>query len=308
MRARRRALSATALLGAVALLVAGCAEGARTFENVDELAQAYIDAGGSCTQLQEQYRDQGDDGPRVVTCGTDTELTLTSTEEQTSDVATGAMLRGQTVLVGSGWVVQDPAVAQLREDLGGSLLALQEGQAPRNSNGGSFSFGSGSTTIEVVVDPQCDYCNRFFEANGDALVELADTGEATVEYRIVSFHDAPENGFGSSYATNALACVADSEPDAFREMLAAVLAGPDGDAWTPDSLKAAATAAGASVDTCIDEGEFLYWTMDSTRTVTQDGLPSGDNLGGVPYIAIDGVPYANDVSDAEAFADAVANT
>ena len=305
---KRRALSGAALLGAAVFLLAGCAEGARTFATVDELAQAYVEAGGSCTQLQEQYRADGDDGPRVVTCGSDTQLTLTANEEQTSDVATGAMLRGQTVLVGEGWVVQDPAAGQLREELGGSLLALQEGQAPRNSENGSFAFGSGSTTIEVVVDPQCDYCNRFIEANGDTLIQLADDGQATVEYRVVSFNDAPENGFGSSYAANALACVADTDPGAFRPMLAAVLAGPSGNAWTPSSLKAAAAEAGANVDTCIDEGEFLYWTMDSTRTVLRDGLPSGDNLGGVPYIAIDGTPYVNDVSDADAFAEAIPTT
>lgn len=288
------------------MLVAGCAGGERTFDSVDELAQAYIDAGGACTDLQQQYQEDGDAGPAVATCGTDTALTLTSSDEQTSDVATGAMLRGQTVLVGSGWVVQDPAAAQLREDLGGSLLALQEGAAPRNMHEGVFSFGSGDTSIDVAVDPICEYCSRFLEANGETLVELAEAGEAVVNYRVVSFYDAPENGFGSSYGTNALACVADAEPDAFRDMLSAVLAGPDGAQWTPDSLKAAATAAGASVDTCIDEGQYLFWTMDSTRTVLSEGLPNGDNLGGVPYIAINGEPYVQNVDDADAFEDAVA--
>ena len=304
--ARRRALSATALLGVVMLVVTGCAGGERTFDSADELAQAYVDAGGTCTELQQQFKEDSDSGPTVITCGSDTELTLTDSDEQTSDVATGAMLRGDTVLVGSGWVVQDPDAAQLREELGGSLLALQEGQSPRNVNDGAVSFGDGETRIEVVVDAMCDYCNRFLEANGEHLIELADSGEATVEYRIVSLYDSPENGFGSSYGANALACAADENPDAFRPLLSTLLADAEGDAWTPETLKAAASAAGASVDTCIDEGQFLYWAMNSTRTVLNEGLPSGDNLGGVPYITINGAPYAQNVSDADAFAEAVA--
>ncbi|MGO3759112.1 MAG: DsbA family protein [Agrococcus casei] len=305
MQRRRRALSATALLGAVMLLVAGCAGGERTFDSADELAQAYVDAGGTCAELQQQFKDDSDTGPTVITCGNDTVLTLTDGEDQTSDVATGAMLRGATVLVGSGWVVQDPDAAQLREDLGGSLLALQDGQSPRNVNEGAVSFGDGETRIQVVVDPLCDYCNRFLEANGEQLIELADSGEATVEYRIVARNDSPENGFGSSYGSNALACAADENPDAFRPLLATILADSEGAAWTPESLKTAASGAGASVDTCIDEGQFLYWTMNTTRTVLNEGLPSGDNLGGVPYITIDGEPYAQSVSDADAFAEAV---
>lgn len=294
----------------MALGLSACASDSQQFDTIDELVDAYHAAGGDCEDFVVFDDAEGEaDAESVQTarCGSGTVLTVTDSDEVTSNVATGAMLRGETVLIGPGWIIQDPNTVGLRDELGGSLLALQEGSAPDVVSEGAFVFGSGEPRIQVVVDPLCDYCNRFIEANGEELIALADSDDATVEYRVVSFHDDPENGFGSSYSLNALACAADANPASFRPLLSTILAGPDGSAWTEESLVSAAADAGADVADCVDQGRYLYWGMLSTHEVRDNGLPDGENLGGVPYISIDGVAYAQNVSDAEAFADAVAD-
>ena len=303
---RRSARARVAMAGAavIALGLSACAGDSSEYGTVDELVDAYHAAGGQCHDFV-VYEDSAGGEAQVARCGFNTVLTVTDSDDITSDVATGAMLRGETVLVGPGWIVEDPDTVTLRDDLGGSLLALQEGPSPEGVSDGAFVFGSGEPRIEVVVDPLCDYCNRFIETNGETLIELADEDEATVEYRVVSFNDEPENGFGSSYALNALACVADADAEAFRPLLASILEGSGNDEWTEESLAAAADSVGVDASSCIDEGHFLFWGMQSTHEVLDNGLPDGSNLGGVPYIAIDGIPYAHDVSDAEAFEDAV---
>ncbi|HIY66671.1 MAG TPA: hypothetical protein H9830_10395 [Candidatus Agrococcus pullicola] len=295
------AVSATAVL----CLSACAGEATEEFDSVEDLVAAYHAAGGQCEDFV-IYDEAGGEEAEVAHCGVDTVLSLTESDDQTSDVATGAMLRGQTVLVGAGWVIEDPDAVALREELGGAVLALQEGGTPESVEDDAFVFGEGEPRIQVVVDPLCDYCNRFIETNGDALIELADSGEATVEYRVVSLHDHPENDFGSSYGVNALACAADADIEAFRPLLSTVLAGPSDEAWTELELVEAAEQAGADAGDCIADGTFLFWTMQSTQDVLQNGLPDGENLGGVPYISIDGVPYAQDVTDPDAFLEAVA--
>lgn len=287
----------------VALGLSACASDNAEYETIDELVDAYHEAGGQCHDFV-VYEESSEEA-QIARCGFDTVLTVTDSDDVTSDVATSAMLRGETVLVGPGWIVEDPETVTLRENLGGSLLALQEGPAPEGVDDGAFIFGTGGPRIQVVVDPQCDYCNRFIEANGDELIELADSGEATVEYYVVAWNDEPENNFGSSYGLNALACAADSNPDAVRPLLAALLQGSDEGAWTEAALTDAATSAGADVADCIAQGQFLYWGMETTSQVRLEGLPDGSNVGGVPYILIDGVEYSNDVSDSDAFSDAV---
>ena len=301
---RARALRTAALLAVAGLGLSACAAEAPRFESIDDLVAAYLDAGGECDDFV-VYDETGGDEAETAHCGIDTVLTVTHTEEQTSDVATGAMLRGATVLVGSRWVVQDPDAPKLADAMGGTLLALQEGPAPEAAESGAFVFGAGEPVIRVVVDPQCDFCQRFLDTNGDTLAELADADEATVEYRVLALHDKPENGFGSSYATNALACAADADPASFRPLLQTVLGGPSEAAWSQESLVSAASDAGADASECIDEGRYLFWGMDSTRTVLAEGLPGGEHVGGVPYISIDGVPFAESVDDAAAFAAAV---
>lgn len=307
MRRSAQALRAVAGAAIITLGLSACTGDSQEFASVDELVAAYHGAGGQCQDFVVYDESSGDDS-QVAQCGFDTVLTVTNDDDLTSDVATGAMLRGQTVLVGPGWVIQDPDTIALREELGGSLLALQEGPTPDAVTDDAFVFGSGEPRIQVVVDPLCDYCNRFFEANGESLIDLADSGEATVEYRVVSLNDDPENDFGSSYGLNALACAADADVGAFRPLLSEILKGPESEVWTESSLVSAAETAGADAGDCIAEGRFLFWGMQSTHDVLEHGLPDGENLGGVPYISIDGEPYAQDVSDASAFLEAVEAT
>lgn len=304
MGPRARTLRVIAVAAAAVTGLSACAADQQRFETVDELVSAYLDAGGQCEDFV-IFDESGGVDAQTAHCGIETVLSVTESEEQTSDVATGAILRGSTVLVGGTWVVEDPAAAQLKDALGGTVLALQEGPAPEAADAGAFVFGSGSPVIRVVVDPLCDFCQRFLEANGETLVDLADAGEATVEYRMLALHDDPENGFGSSYGVNALACAADADSASVRPLTLALLQGPDGRVWTEEALIAETAAVGVDAEACITEGHYLFWAMDTTRGVREQGLPGGEHVGGVPYISIDGQPYAQNVDDAAAFEQAV---
>lgn len=325
MRRRARRVRASVVGFVVLLLVAGCAQGVAPVapQSLGELSAAYVDAGGTCVDLVEQFRASGDE-PAVATCGSGTVLTLAVDDAQAVRLRTGALLRDVPVLWSGTWLVQDPDVDALQERLGGQVARLDPAAGPANLADALIVDADGvvaqdgvpadgeprppavdDATITVVTDPSCEYCARFMEANGEQLATWAADGDATVAYLPVSFDDTVESGYASSLGVAALACVADAQPQAALGLLQAMLErNVDLDAAGVVEL---ADAAADGAGDCVSQGTFSWWVRQATeRALAGTTLPDGQPLGGVPSIYVGDRLYAGDVGDATAFAAFVA--
>lgn len=320
----RRAILAAA--AALALALAGCSAPANGgIETIGQLSAAYIDAGGSCDDLVEQYRADPDE-PVVATCGTETVLTLAADSAAADQVGTGYVLREEPVLVSGRWLIADPDIETLQEQLGGEILTLEQADGPANM-ADAIAFGAAGVVeqepvpaggspsaaaptgleITVVVDAQCDYCATFFAANRAQLVDLAASGTATVAYRVVSLEDSVANQFASTMAANALACVANEQPAAFRDVLAALFESQSEAGWSPEDLATIGEQHDTDITACVDGGQFLSWVRDATTRALSEPLANGEPLRGVPTVIVGADVFAGDVADPAAFAAFVAD-
>lgn len=332
-------LRAARPLGAALLalaLLAGCAQQPPPpITTIGELGAAYLDAGGECTDLVEQYRDS-DDAPVVASCGADTELILAADADQALAIATERQLQEQTVLVSGRWVIRDPQLESLQQELGGQIVTLSPADGPANMADAIAFDADGVIPAEpvaadgvpaepaptsaphdvlVVIDADCEYCERLLTASGTLLAELADSGEARVAYLPVSLGDAIDNGYASTLGANALACVADEAPEAYRPFQTALLAHLQQQPFEAGGVTALAAehvpdAASAEVGDCIQSARFAWAVRQATVRAIDQPLQGVEPLRGVPTVIVEGVTFAGDVTDAaslEAFiADPVA--
>ncbi|MCL2422558.1 MAG: thioredoxin domain-containing protein [Micrococcales bacterium] len=90
---------------------------------------------------------------------------------------------------------------------------------------GVGTVGAGDVVVSVYFDVMCPYCGLLDQINGPDLAELVAAGGVTVVYHPVSILDAASQGTAySTRATNALAVVADQEPEHFVAFVSAILA------------------------------------------------------------------------------------
>lgn len=329
---RRAARPVGAALIALALLAGCAAEPAPQITTIGELGAAYLDAGGECSDLVEQYR-ADESAPVVATCGADTELILAADADQAQAVATERQLQEQTVLVSGRWVIRDPQLEQLQQALGGQIVTLAPADGPANladaiafdANGvvpadpvpaggepADPAPSSAPHDVLVVIDADCEYCERLLTASGELLTELAESGEARVAYLPVSLGDSIDNGYASTLGANALACVADAEPEAYRPfqtvLLTQLQAGPF-EAASVAALAAEHVSADASADVgaCIESARFAWAVRQGTVRAIDEPLQGVEPLRGVPSVIVDGVTFAGDISDPDALAAFIAD-
>ncbi len=75
--------------------------------------------------------------------------------------------------------------------------------------------------VNVVLfeDLQCPICKQFEETFGGQLEELRNSGDITVEYRVISILDRTSPTNYPSRSANAVACVADESPESYQAYL-----------------------------------------------------------------------------------------
>jgi protein-disulfide isomerase len=142
--------------------------------------------------------------------------------------------------------------------------------------------------VQVVVyaDLSCPVCKQFEEAYGASLNKLVADGKITLEYRIATFLDRMSSTNYSSRAANALACVADSKPEAFAPYLTALFAQQpaEGGEGLPNAqlTKIAADAGAGDVGSCIDGTKFRPWAQYVNATF------NAYEVGGTPTAYVNG--------------------
>jgi protein-disulfide isomerase len=170
---------------------------------------------------------------------------------------------------------------------------------------------NGSVTIVTYVDYLCPYCGEFERTNASQIGKLVDSGAATVEIHpipLLTSHSA-----GTKYslrATNAAACVANDDPNAFwsfnRELFDHQ---PEENTvgLTDQQIKDLAKKAGVgdfdAVSTCIDDGRFDDWATASLQRALNGPIPNSGikALKGTPLVLVNGQQYQGSLNDADEF-------
>ncbi|WP_347754352.1 thioredoxin domain-containing protein [Agrococcus sp. ProA11] len=316
----RAARPVGAALIAFALLVGCASEPPPPITTIGELGAAYLAAGGECGELVEQYR-ASDDEPVVASCGADTELILAADGDAAQAIATQRQLQEQTVLVSGRWVIRDPQLETIQQAMGGQIVTLTAADGPANMADAIAFDGAGAVAADpvpadgepagvetagdardvlVVIDANCEYCDRLLAASGAMLTAMADSGQARVAYLPVALGDSIDSGYASTLGANALACVADQSPDVYRPFQTALLAHLQERAFEASEVSALAAEQGADVAACVESAQFAWWVRQATVRAIDAPLQGTEPLRGVPTVMVDGVSFAGDVSDAAA--------
>ena len=160
--------------------------------------------------------------------------------------------------------------------------------------------------VEVYVDYQCPYCQRWETEIGAALMERAlqpGSGLAVRQYNMAVLGEANRSlnpPAASARAANAAACVLDGEGvEAFVAFNAAIYAVPGGqDAasrFDTASLVGLASGVGAgdATLTCIEDQAFMPFVAATTQAAFARGVT------GTPTVLINGKVIADSFGDAQ---------
>jgi protein-disulfide isomerase len=209
-------------------------------------------------------------------------------------ISDGIILTGNPA--GSGEIVAVPTAA------------IPAGGVPTPTN--PADYPNQQVHIVTYIDYFCPFCQAFEQTNAEQLSTWVSAGAATLEIHPIAILDG--SSMGTRYATraaNAMACVANFQPDIFFQVTSAMYAAQPAEATeglTNDQIMATITSAGVTepkIATCVENETFRKWVKEATDRTGQP-LPNSDvpQLGGTPTVIVDGILYTGAVDDATAFA------
>ncbi|HEV8025222.1 MAG TPA: thioredoxin domain-containing protein [Candidatus Nanopelagicales bacterium] len=173
---------------------------------------------------------------------------------------------------------------------------------------GSIAIGdpNASNVVEVYVDYQCPYCQRWELEIGTVLAERAlqpDSDLLIKQYNLAFLGEQSatlDPPGPSARAASAAACVLEGEgPEGFTAFNAEVFSQPDSSEpatqFATELLTGIASELGASSETvaCIDEGRHIPFVAAST----QNGF--GRGVQGTPTVIVNGRTVENSFADNE---------
>lgn len=222
------------------------------------------------------------------------------TEQQAAQEATAAQPTEQpTEQAQQSQVAQLPAAPELP-----AAVPLPDGVEVD----GAIAIGDpgASNVVEVYVDYQCPYCQRWEQEIGTVLTERAfqPGSDLLIKQYNLAFlgeQSATLDPPGpSARAASAAACVLEGEgPEGFTAFNAEVFAQPDSSEpaaqFATELLTGIASQLGASSETiaCIDEGRHIPFIAAST----QNGF--GRGVQGTPTVIVNGRTLENTFADNE---------
>jgi protein-disulfide isomerase len=216
------------------------------------------------------------------------------------DASDAAVSAEGTASGGAGAEAEEPAQLGPAAELADDVVLPQGVDAT-----GAVLIGDpgASNVVEVYVDYQCPYCQRWEQEVGTALVARALTpgsGVLVKQYNLAFLgEETPtlEPPGASARAASAAACVLEGEgAEAFVSFNAALFGSPDpASQFVVEALAALAGDVGASPGTiaCIEENRHVPYVATSTQT----GF--GRGVGGTPTVLVNGRTLANPFEDAE---------
>lgn len=158
---------------------------------------------------------------------------------------------------------------------------------------------SSATRIVIYQDYQCPICKLFEDPNSSQIRTWVDKGLATVEYHPISFLDGQSLNNYSSRAANAALCVANTQPENFFDVNAALYAkqpaentaGPS-DSAIKDTLRSAGAEVNDEINTCIDQKRYAkFLELRTSEAFSQPAVSGKAVPTGTPYILVNGKVY-----------------
>jgi protein-disulfide isomerase len=189
--------------------------------------------------------------------------------------------------------------------------ALQAGEAPTPT---TQSDTSGKAYITIYEDLQCPFCQEFEETNMSQMEQWINAGVAQLEIHPLNYLTSPANGGYSLRAGNAVACVANDDPDRFLAVNSALYkkqpkegTGGLSNATILSILKSAGVSSSA-ITKCVNDTTYSSWLNAATTRATTKKLPNSSvtTFSGTPTIIVNGQQYpetsATALTDASQFA------
>lgn len=140
--------------------------------------------------------------------------------------------------------------------------------------------------VVVYADMSCPVCKQFETQYGSELSKMSKAGDIVLEYRIATFLDRTSPTNYSSRAANAVACVADSKPEAFNAYLTALFEQQpeEGSEGLPNAKLAdiAQQSGAGDISSCADGTKFRPWAQYVNTTFNKY------EVGGTPAVYING--------------------
>lgn len=170
--------------------------------------------------------------------------------------------------------------------------------------------------IVVYIDYQCPYCDQFETTNADQVKSLVASGKATLEMHPLANLDGSSQGtMYSTRAVNAVACVANYDPNSFFAVNSALFANQPAEGGTglnDGKIVSILKSAGASSDqitNCVKSQKFAAWAGAATARTRGAKIPNSSITTpaqglGTPTVIVNGVqwqPSGGDLTDPTAF-------
>jgi protein-disulfide isomerase len=169
------------------------------------------------------------------------------------------------------------------------------------------------TTVSIVtyVDYLCPYCGQFEKTNAKQIGKLVDSGAATIEIHpipLLASHSA-----GTKYslrATNAAACVANYDPNAFWKFNSLLFENQpeEGSAGLSDAqiksyVKKAGASSYSSIVSCMDDGRYNTWAQDALDRALAGPIANSSvkKLTGTPLVLVNGQQYKGSLTNPDEF-------
>ena len=169
-----------------------------------------------------------------------------------------------------------------------------------------------TANIVEYIDLQCPYCQEFVEHNLAQEDKWVAEGKATLEIHPIAFLDASSEGTKySSRAANAVACVANFDPNDFLAVIKTMYQNQPAEETSglPNSkilsLLSGAGASSKQITGCVNGDSFSSWVTSTTSRV-ENGTFVGVAttpvaFPGTPTVFVNGARYTGTLTDASTF-------
>ena len=209
-------------------------------------------------------------------------------------ISDGILLTGDPS--GSGEIIAVPTAA------------IPAGGEPTATNPADYAD---PVRIVMYVDYFCPFCKAFEETNVQQLGTWVSAGAATLEIHPIAILDRSSMGTRyASRAANAMACVANFEPNLFFQATTAMYAEQPAESTEGldnDQIIGVLTSAGVTdpgVATCVNEETFSQWVAKATERTGTGPIPNSEIaiVRTTPTVLVNGIQYTGAPNDATAFA------
>src|SRR3954469_10835405 len=165
--------------------------------------------------------------------------------------------------------------------------------------------------IQIWLDYQCPFCDQFETTNNSQIKQWLEEGSATLEVHPVAILDSTQNKQYSTRAAAAASCVANSDPDKFFAVNAALFANqPDeqtGGGLSNSQILKIFKDAGVdskAVTDCVNNQTYSSFVTTMTQGASTNSQLKNPTSGGfgTPTVFVNGERYQGGFTDAAQFA------